>query len=263
MTQCIRKGLFAGVLLIHSFFLFAQPGIIMPVINEAQPNTVLLAPVKVINWDSIVSAQFVIRWDSTVLDYLTIGNYNLPDLDNNNIGNLDVDSGFLTVAWWAESDGESVPDSTTIFNLKFKVIGECDSSSDLSVIETPPLVFFEIADGYGTFFDLDTTQIFNGSVNVCYTVSAESPLVFDGLSAYVAPNPLSDDSKLFVEADRPLDLQYSLVNAAGQVLDRQRISLPSGKHGMEIAKTYNERPGPLYLVLQTEKTTRVIPLLVF
>ncbi len=79
----------------------AQIGFSMPFINAAVPGTDKYMTVKVTNFDSIVSMQYVIRWDPTVLQYVTINTFGaipgLDLLDNFNVTHA-VDSGICSPA---------------------------------------------------------------------------------------------------------------------------------------------------------------------
>ncbi|MEZ4920075.1 MAG: cohesin domain-containing protein [Saprospiraceae bacterium] len=262
MSHFVRILLFSGLLSMSSA-LHAQAGFFLPTVNEAVPNTVVTVPVSVLNFDSIVSAQFVVSWDPAVLDYLAVVSFNMEDLSSEKFGETEVDSGFLRVVWWHTGNGLSVADSTPIFKIKFKVIGTDSTLSPLQITQLPPNTFYEVADAYGNFFDLESSLIYNGSVAVGFVLDASEPFQLDALQAYVAPNPISSQSKLFLESDEAINLRYSIVNASGQSLFFEKISLPPGKHGMEIATPLLRQRGPHYLVLQTPKTTRVIPLLIF
>jgi len=72
------------------------------------------------NFDSIYSFQYTTRWDTSELVFQGVGNFNMPELDENSFGYVGVDEGFL-ITLWADLNvnGYDVDDGTVIYSIFF------------------------------------------------------------------------------------------------------------------------------------------------
>ena len=83
------------------------------------------------NFTDIVSMQYGIKWDPAVIQYNSVGNFDLKDLSEGNF-NASVDDGFLSFSWFDNTtQGVSAPDGTTIFTMDFVVLGDAGSGSTI------------------------------------------------------------------------------------------------------------------------------------
>lgn len=93
----------------------------LPEVTVADGETVTL-PLTVTDFDSIVSLQLSINWDTEVATYVDFELAALPLLA---IGDFQADEGELRLSWFDnEGDGESLPDGTVIARLTFTAMGE-------------------------------------------------------------------------------------------------------------------------------------------
>lgn len=168
-------------------------GFLLPVVNQATPGIAINVPIRVVNFTNIASAQFVVRWDRNVLEYLNFNFLNLPGLDQLDFGVQNtLDSGLIRFAWETPtvSTGTSIVDSTIIFRLKFNVVGSLLTSSSIYLSESFP-TFFEVTRVFGdslVAYNLNQVTIQSGIVAVGYTVGVVDEL--SGGSAFkVYPNP--------------------------------------------------------------------------
>ncbi|MEM6320069.1 MAG: cohesin domain-containing protein [Bacteroidota bacterium] len=80
----------------------------------------------------IVSMQYGIKWDPTVIRYDAVDNFNLTDLTAGNF-NPDTDNGFLSFSWFDNSTaGVTVADGTVIYTMTFTVLGDANSGSAIT-----------------------------------------------------------------------------------------------------------------------------------
>ena len=87
--------------------------------------------------------QFTVTWDPTVLQYDTVAYQNLPILSG--FGEITDDT--LTFAWFDFDDsGETLPDSSLIFGLKFHVIGDVGQSSPVKIIGVPTKIEASVSE---------------------------------------------------------------------------------------------------------------------
>ncbi|GAB4246762.1 MAG: hypothetical protein Kow0027_08010 [Saprospiraceae bacterium] len=90
------------------------------------------------NFDSILSFQSSIRWDSTVLSFQSVEPMNLPNFNQGNFGFEFVSSGILTVSWNTFATvGETIPDGTQIMQVCFNIIGDCGQASQVLMSDDP------------------------------------------------------------------------------------------------------------------------------
>ncbi|MBK6932182.1 MAG: hypothetical protein IPH12_15485 [Saprospirales bacterium] len=260
MTQ--RLLLLVGLWLPCFFNLTAQPvGFSLPVLNNVSAGTVITMPVSVSNFDSIVGTQFVIQWDTQVLSFLTVLNYNLANMSAEDFGLGDAHSGTLRFAWEAPSvsSGLSVPDGTAIFLLKFSVVGQINQGSSLVFTESPPTVFEVVQVGQPPL-GMSGCMLANGYVAVGFTLSTDWLEGQNTLPVAISPNPFSVFTTAVFDLDSAADVQMILTDAAGHPVWTKRKAFSAGQHGMEIASDQLKENGIYYLILRTPANSCVRPL---
>jgi gliding motility-associated-like protein len=106
---------------------------------SALPGDNICVDVKVENFDSIASMQFSIQWDPTVVEFISKGAFN-PALTGFGTGNVNenVAGGTIAVSWFdVLTNGITLPDTSTIFEICFRVIGTLGEESPLQFTNTP------------------------------------------------------------------------------------------------------------------------------
>ncbi|MFN0214090.1 MAG: T9SS type A sorting domain-containing protein [Saprospiraceae bacterium] len=265
MNVCLRNTFVSLWLLIGAVSLSAQgASFYFPFINNAAPGSIKLLPLKVVNLDSVVAMQLVIRWDPAVLKYINIDNFNFSDL---NLGDFNVsraiDSGYVRLQWEGSSvpPGVSAPDSSTIFRMRFNVIGPDTSSTPVKItelLEFPP-TYFEIVkvrpDTSNEDYTLMECPRTNGFVAVGFTVAANEPAANE-VPLSLSPNPFSVSSQLQFELDQTADVQVFITDALGRmVFEKRFFKLPPGQHGMVIENSMLAVSGLYSLRLQAGRKT--------
>ncbi len=114
--------------------------------ETAASGTELCVDVSVELFDCVVSAQYSMHFDPTVLEYNTINNFGLPDMNlGGNFGTQNAGSGTLTFSWIDPStNGVTVPDGTVIYTVCFTAIGSAGQTSPFSFNGNPTII--EITD---------------------------------------------------------------------------------------------------------------------
>ncbi len=99
------------------------------------PGTTVTLPIQVTNFDSIVSIQFSLTWDTDVLSYV---NKEIADLENVAIGDFQANMGQLRFSWFNDTGtSKSLPDGSSIINLLFSAVGEIGDSTFLPIGNDP------------------------------------------------------------------------------------------------------------------------------
>lgn len=270
MNLCLRIVFVSLWLSFTSLLSAQQVGLSLPFLNNVNSGSLISMPVKVTNFDSITSAQFVIRWDPAVLQFFTTDQYNLPDLDGMDFGTLNtLDSGILRFAWTPSnlSTGVTVPDETTIFRLRLKALGPVNSGTAVTFGSAPPTDFeiTQLENGNIVARTINQVTLTQGFVAIGYTVAAGEPASdAEALSLKVAPNPFNTKTQITFDLETAGDVQVTITDAAGRtILEKTMPQLSQGQHGMEIVSPELREKGMYYLILRTKTRLCVQPLIVF
>lgn len=113
--------------------------LILPTLSPACFTTVDV-PVKVKDFISILSCQGSINWNSSVLQYQSISGFGPAafNIGISNFGVSDVANGKLSFSW-NDNDltGESLADSSTLFTVRYLVIGSNNNNASIQFTNTP------------------------------------------------------------------------------------------------------------------------------
>ena len=97
--------------------------------------------VSVTNFNCIVSAQYSLHWNQSILQYTGVQGFGLPDLTASNFGAGAVNAGTLNFSWFDQTTaGVTLPNNTVIFEVCFNVVGANGQSSPFTFDGTPTVV---------------------------------------------------------------------------------------------------------------------------
>lgn len=117
------------------------------------PGTNECVPLTVGNFVDLISAQFSVNWDPTILSISGVQGFNpmVPDLNAGNFGWQNfpapnaIAPGVMTFSWSDNTfAGVTLPDDAIFFEICFDVIGQLGDCSALDITENP--VAFEVID---------------------------------------------------------------------------------------------------------------------
>lgn len=215
--------------------LSAQIGLDLPFVNNAAPGSNKSLSARVTNFDSIVSMQFVVRWNPAVLQYLLIDNFGIPGLDLGDFNTARaLDSGYVRVLWEGPNSfpGVSAPDGTTLFRLRFKVIGPDTSSTRIKFTEITysfPQTEFEIVkvvspDSTLQAFHEQDCDLKHGFVAVGYTVATREAAL-EEMEASVTPNPFSSSgADVQFTLLSPADVKILVTDLTGRLISEKELA---------------------------------------
>lgn len=213
-----------------------SPTIIAPTAT-VQPGTVFTASIKVVHFKQIVSMQFAMNWDTTVLRFRETKNFifasSMPQLEN--FGTNRASKGVLSFSWFDENfHGHNLNDSTTIFSIDFDVIGSANSST--------PLLFVD--DIYTKREMVDTSEqeihaeYHNGVVAVALPTDVQvhntAPHLIQVEASY--PNPFHDGTQVKLELKQAAQVRLMIQNLQGQTVYEEQRFLSSGAHTLQLTK---------------------------
>jgi len=231
-----------------------------PYLNNASPGSNRLMPLRVVNFDSLVAMQMVIRWDPKVLKFLTIDQFTLDGLSLSDFNTIRaVDSGYVRLQWEGPTSlppGSSVADSSSLFRMRFNLIGPDSSCSSLVVTEILdfPALNFELvkvlADTSNLAYNLDECPHTKGFICIGFTSSTEDPAASE-LPLSLSPNPFLVSAELNFELAEKTDAQVFITDAMGRIVFKKYFfELSPGQHGMVIENGMLGAPGLYSLTLR-------------
>ncbi len=142
----------------------------------------------------IVSMQFSINWDPTVIQYES--NFE-TDLEGVAVGEVTADEGNLRISWFdVDAVGVDLADGTSVLGLRFSAIGNAGDSTVVEMTEEP--LEIQIFQGDNGVFVPITLNPENGSVTIIPPLSATAEVgpvsCFDGNDGFIDLNVEGDTS---------------------------------------------------------------------
>lgn len=100
------------------------------------------------DFQQIISLQFTLDWNATILDFLGTDNYELPGLNEFNFNEERSTEGLLPFVWFdGGGEGISLPDSSGLFCLYFRALGAVGDSSLIQFSDNPTPIQIGQFDG--------------------------------------------------------------------------------------------------------------------
>lgn len=135
--------------------------LVMPHLSGSQ-GTQLTIPVRVADFDDIISMQGTIQFDPAVVSYVSVQQYGLPGMNASNFGTSLVGSGKLTFSWFDGTfAGVSLADSSVVFSITFQLNGSAGQSSAVTFSGIPTLI--EVIDH---LYNTVATNLQHGSISI-------------------------------------------------------------------------------------------------
>lgn len=94
--------------------------------------------VQVADFTQLLSMQYSVKWDPTLLQYESIQNFQLGGLGPEDFGAHRAAEGILTSVWIDENlQGVTLPDGATVYQLCFQVTGAAGQSAEVQLSDGP------------------------------------------------------------------------------------------------------------------------------
>ncbi|MEM1118889.1 MAG: cohesin domain-containing protein [Bacteroidota bacterium] len=174
----------------------------------AASGSEVCVPVTVNDFDEILSLQFSLQWDASILQLDGVQNLDALGLSESVFNQTQAASGRLAFAYSDPAAlGVTLNDGTTIFELCFTVLGASGASSTITFTDTPTTRTFADNDG-----EKDLTQT-NGSVTVSGGTPPPPPMNTDIVNIGTIQSPAGSTVCIPVtvnDFDLITSLQFSL-----------------------------------------------------
>ena len=173
--------LFFTLIFVISVSAISSVTLILPDLN-GQNGTQITVPVKVKDFQNIISTQGTIQFDPAIVSYVSVQPFGLSGMNSSSFGTTGVGTGKLTFSWYDGTlEGVSLSDSSVIFSITFNITGTNSQISLLTFENTPTII--EIVDN---LFNTLTTILDNGSITVQNSTSIPDITLFlDSVSGTV------------------------------------------------------------------------------
>ncbi|MEP7323420.1 MAG: gliding motility-associated C-terminal domain-containing protein [Saprospiraceae bacterium] len=129
--------------------------------EAGKTNDVVTVKITVENFTDISGVQWTMRWDPTCIEYVSIGDFDLTDLNAGSFNLTKVTQGYLTTAWYNQQ-GTTKTNGAVIFTIKFKLLGADGKSCGVDFSSTPLQI--EISDKNAQ--KCPNPTLVNGKVNI-------------------------------------------------------------------------------------------------
>ena len=112
-------------------------------VNSALVNSCqeVCIPISVSNFVDIVSLQFSIHYDASLLEFVDINGFNLPNFDIGNFSLSNASAGNINVSWFNPVlTGVALNDNSEIFQICCNVTGNVGGTADIFISGTPTAI---------------------------------------------------------------------------------------------------------------------------
>ena len=140
--------------------------------------------ISVANFTDIGGIQWTMKWDQTVVNFISIQDFNLMDLSLGSFNLTKTAQGYFTTSWYNQT-GVTKTDGSVIFTIKFKLVGADGKSSNIDFANTPLQI--EISDKNAN--KCNNAVLMNGKINIGTVVNPPAGL---GLKVSTISNAVKD-----------------------------------------------------------------------
>ncbi len=195
--------------------------------QQAASGDFVYVPVKASGLNNILTWQLTHSWDAEILEFQGIENMH-PALGEGLVYNDTNEAvGQLTSLWL---DNQNLPltldDNTTLYELKFRAIGEVGMSSEISTNSslTPALAYdndfnqIELATDDGILEIISITNLGNITENKSAQLLGNSP------------NPFTNETRIQIYVPKAGGVIIEIYNIMGQRIEKIEETFSAGKH---------------------------------
>ncbi len=220
---------------------------------KAEQGQVVDIPINIVGFKDILSMQFSLNWDTTVIKFQEVHSYTeeLPQFGADGVGIGSASSGNLIVVWFDNSiSGISVTDSSSILTVQFEVIGSVGENSSIIFSDTPALI--EIVDVNATVIEPD---LVNGEIEIPAALSTSTHILQaqNGMRLFQNhPNPFNKNTTIKTSFNTPEWVTFTITDALGKSILKKRFRSNYGTNDIRISKDQLPNSGIYNYTIQSE-----------
>ncbi len=229
----------------------AQPTITATKHQSNSGDTVLVS-IKVTGYTKILSTQFTLNWDPSVIQLKNLSNFGLNVRVQDNFGRNKVADGEMTFFWYDPTlSGVNVSNDQPLFDMTFDVKGATGTCSTISFVDFPTVR--EVVD---TSARKVAAVFTNGEVIVgeqCLNVRTTDELLKGVRVDRAFPNPSSGDFMLPVHSERFVESRIVLFDGLGRRVDTFLRKLNPGDQVLGIERNLFPHAGIYYIQIRIDE----------
>jgi hypothetical protein len=226
---------------------------------SADPGVNIHVDLQVENFQDVTGMQFSINWDSSVLEFIGVDNFGLPDLTyDGNFGAIETAEGKLRFVWYKQDlTGVDLEDMSTIFSLWFKTIGVPSSTSKVMITNDP--IEIEVVGTSGMLpYDVQNS----GTITVGGPNSSKETLTNDFVLFQNNPNPFLEMTYISFNLFQNSPAELIIYDPSGKVILKQNMNFAAGMHRIPVSRDIFHSRGAYFYTLKTERATATRQLIV-
>ena len=200
-------------------------------------------------FENIQNMQFTISWDPEIMVFMDwVSTMEALGLEESSFSTRFIEEGKLTFAHSVAPEALNIMDST-LFALKFGLIGEDGQTSALSITGDPLEIL--VTDNALTPVNVTTTD---ATVTVGEATTSTRDLdVLSDLVENNRPNPFSQETIIPFQIRNSGEATLNVYSHTGQLIYRMQGSYSPGKHNFLVTGDILGSPGVYYYQVVTEQ----------
>ena len=187
--------------------------------------------IRVKTRDSISALQFTLEWTPSVLEFKSVDSVMLPSSSMDIFGLNSVAQGNLKFLWISATDGINIPDSSIIFKLKFKALGEKGTFSDIKF--TNSLIKIKALNPKIESL-VTTTRDGMVIVNMSSAIGIVPDTEGGILLHQNIPNPVQNITNFPFELKESGEVSLEIFDTIGRNVFQKKAFFNAGKHQIEL-----------------------------
>lgn len=249
-NRIVKKLLLCLVLITSSLIVKAQTiHCYFPQEYSVDADSTLIVSVKVDSLSNVAGFSFSVEWDSSVLRYIGTDSLGITFSELSGFNTRDTASGNLGISWFSPSvvDVLALSDSTTMFSIVFKAIGQPGDTTALRFVDSPNQREFGNPEGSAI-----SSIYTNGFVSLTGELSSTSfNSAPEKATLYPpAPNPFYEQTMIKFDLQQATQANILIMDQLGRVVFEDRQFLPAGTQTMPVSKEIFSQSGTYYWILQ-------------
>ncbi|HMQ50204.1 MAG TPA: cohesin domain-containing protein [Saprospiraceae bacterium] len=92
-------------------------------------------PIQVNAFQGVSGMSFVLSWDAALLEFISLDNFNLPGLDEQDFQLVQPDENAFQVNWASANSSETLANGSALFEICFQAVGQAGQSAAVNLMD--------------------------------------------------------------------------------------------------------------------------------